>query len=398
MISLRPAVMKALLRVLVVGSLLGVVVLLAFERSEAAPPFFQINTTAETYAQQCAACHGVDGEGGVGPSLQTSTMSAAELAAIIRDGSSTMPAFAPTLSEEELEAVTAFVVVLQGADAADGGVEQGAAVFAEECADCHGDDAEGGVGPNLKTIALARDDLIVAVRDGKGTMPAFADQIDADDIEAVVAFLAELSGEGDEPAPSHESGATLFADNCSRCHGPDAAGGVGPALKTSRLTTSEMVSVISNGRGAMTGFSAIISSEDIETLVAYVDATRAGDGGAVAAEGAIGQETYLATCSSCHGLDGLGGLGPPLASTRLTANEIISQVFGGHSPEMPAFEGVLDPVQAQEVAQYVLSIEGEATSRIDVWVLFLVAAVIAVAVAVGLWYTGALDRLWRRSS
>ena len=401
MISVSPVARKAVLRVLAVGSLLAVAVLLGSERSEATQLLFQVEGGDATFAQQCAPCHGVDGGGGIGPSLQGSTMSDAEMLRITRDGTSIMPAFGVTLSEAELEAVAAFSAALRGA-APDVGsadsVGDGAQLFADNCAGCHGADAEGGLGPNLKTTALSQAELLAIVSSGQGTMPGFAGQVAPEDIEVVVSFLEGLRAGQQEPStPSLiAEGASLFTANCSRCHGPDASGGEGPALKTSALTDTEMVSVISNGRGAMPGFSAILTSETIDAVVTYIDATRAaaGDGGVVS-EAAIGLDTYISVCSSCHGLDGGGGLGPSLVNTKLTANEIISQVFGGHSPEMPAFEGVLDPVQAQDVARYVLEIEGETTSQIP-WVVFLGVAVIAVAAAVFAWYSGAIDQLWRR--
>jgi hypothetical protein len=62
---------------------------------------------------------------------------------------------------------------------------------------------------------------------------------------------------------------------------------------------------------------------------------------------------------------------------------------------MPAFEGVLDAVQVQEVAIYVLSLEGETSSQTG-WIVLVVLAVIVMASVVGLWYSGAIDRLMSR--
>ena len=62
---------------------------------------------------------------------------------------------------------------------------------------------------------------------------------------------------------------------------------------------------------------------------------------------------------------------------------------------MPTFEGVLDAVQVQDVARYVLSLEGESTSQTG-WLALGVVGIVAVAGAVGLWYSGALEQLLRR--
>lgn len=110
----------------------------------------------------------------------------------------------------------------------------------------------------------------------------------------------------------------------------------------------------------------------------------------------LGRQVYVVTCAACHGLTGAGGLGPSLASIDLTANGIISRVFGGHPEGMPAYEGVLDALQVKEVAQYVLTIEGEPSSAVS-WVVYAVAAVAVIAVGLALWYWGVLDRLLDRA-
>lgn len=343
------------------------------------------------FGEHCVSCHG---DQGAGPSLEGSTSPLADQVETIRNGQGGMPAFDSTLSEEELEAVAAFSVELQSVSGGTSQADQGATAYAENCASCHGADGEGGTGPNLRTTAVPQDDLITLVSDGQGSMPGFVDSLAPDEIQAVVIFVESLSGGEEQPTDSSASflvfeGAALFTDNCSRCHGPDASGGVGPALKTSTLTSAEMVPVIANGRGAMPHFSEILSSADIDAVVAYVEETQeaARDGGGIAPDAALGREIYVADCSTCHGPAGEGGIGPSLANSRLTTNEIISQVVGGHPEGMPGFEGVLDAVQVQEVARYVLSIEDESTSRTGL-VVAVVVAVIVLAGAVGLWYSG----------
>ena len=65
------------------------------------------------YAADCAACHGADLQGVVGPALgstgQTDDYSDAELLSVIRDGRNGMPSFAGQLSEIEIRAVIAFI-------------------------------------------------------------------------------------------------------------------------------------------------------------------------------------------------------------------------------------------------------------------------------------------------
>jgi cytochrome c551 len=71
------------------------------------------------------------------------------------------------------------------------------------------------------------------------------------------------SGNGD-PA----RGATIFAASCAGCHGADATGGVGPALRGSGLTAAEVSAVVASGRGAMPA--GIVSGQDAADVAAHV--------------------------------------------------------------------------------------------------------------------------------
>ena len=63
-------------------------------------------------------------------------------------------------------------------------------------------------------------------------------------------------------------GATIFATSCAGCHGDDATGGVGPALRGSGLTAAEVRDVIAAGRGAMPA--GIVSGQDAADVAAHV--------------------------------------------------------------------------------------------------------------------------------
>ena len=77
----------------------------------------------------------------------------------------------------------------------------------------------------------------------------------------------------------------------------------------------------------------------------------------VTTEQSLGQEIFAANCASCHGGDGLGGIGPPIAgynSERAfpdVANQIalVENGRGG----MPAFGGELTDEEIASVVDYV---------------------------------------------
>ncbi|MDD9369325.1 MAG: PQQ-binding-like beta-propeller repeat protein [Acidimicrobiales bacterium] len=74
------------------------------------------------------------------------------------------------------------------ADGSSGSASVGEDVYQESCAACHGGSGEGGTGPSLVGVdeRLTRDEQITIVRAGRGRMPAWGDELTAEEIEAVV--------------------------------------------------------------------------------------------------------------------------------------------------------------------------------------------------------------------
>jgi cytochrome c551 len=73
---------------------------------------------------------------------------------------------------------------------------------------------------------------------------------------------------GGEALGDAARGATIFATSCAGCHGADATGGVGPALRGSGLTAAEVEAVIATGRGTMPG--GLVSGRDAADVAAHV--------------------------------------------------------------------------------------------------------------------------------
>ena len=69
----------------------------------------------------------------------------------------------------------------------------GKAVFADTCGSCHTLSAagtSGTTGPNLDDVSLDAGAIEGIVRDGRGGMPAFGDQLSDDEVAAVADFVA----------------------------------------------------------------------------------------------------------------------------------------------------------------------------------------------------------------
>lgn len=74
---------------------------------------------------------------------------------------------------------------------------QGQAIYAKNCASCHGGDGKGGIGSRLnggRVVERYPDeaDQIALVTDGQRNMPGFGDKISSDEVAAVVAYVREV--------------------------------------------------------------------------------------------------------------------------------------------------------------------------------------------------------------
>jgi cytochrome c oxidase cbb3-type subunit 3 len=119
--------------------------------------------------------------------------------------------------------------------------QTGRTLFGDNCAACHGTNAKGGKGfPNLTTTSWlwggTPEAIAETIRVGINSahpesrvsqMLAFGrDQmLPPKDIENVVAYVRSLSGAAkDVPAQAAAAGKTVFAANCTSCHGDGGNG------------------------------------------------------------------------------------------------------------------------------------------------------------------------------
>lgn len=71
--------------------------------------------------------------------------------------------------------------------------EQAEAVIKANCISCHGDQLQGGAGPNLQKVGaeLSADQLFGIITKGKGMMPSFKDRLKEEEIANVAMYLSE---------------------------------------------------------------------------------------------------------------------------------------------------------------------------------------------------------------
>ncbi|MBI5613155.1 MAG: c-type cytochrome [Gammaproteobacteria bacterium] len=121
----------------------------------------------------------------------------------------------------------------------------GARLYTQHCAACHGAEGKGGVGVPLALpdfLAQADDDYLrKTIRLGRPgrVMPAFAQLSDAE-VDAVVGYLRALAPAGAKPVavkakPGNAArGAELYEKRCASCHGAHGEGGHGTGVTFSR--------------------------------------------------------------------------------------------------------------------------------------------------------------------
>ena len=174
----------------------------------------------------------------------------------------------------------------------------GAAAFADNCAPCHG---QGGAGrPSFPVLADdawiwggSLDDihatLLHGIRNGgdearESEMPAYADILEPEQIEAVADYVLSLSG-AEHDGTSAAAGQEVYAENCAACHG-EAGEGLrelgGPRLNDQIWLYSgsrdEIVSQIRQPRlGVMPGWQERLDASTIKMLTVYVHSLGGGE-------------------------------------------------------------------------------------------------------------------------
>lgn len=284
-----------------------------------------------TYSQQCAPCHGANGEGGIGPALVAEEGSFDVIRLVISEGEGAMPAFGPTLTDDQIDGVTYFVENLAL-------LQTGSEMYAAFCATCHGGMGEGGVGPALAGSDIGVPAMSDVVSNGAGSMPAFSSSLSTRELTAVLAYTKRLvaglvapSPPGDAAPPTTEDGPELYDRLCAACHGADGEGGAGPPLEGLAQSDDQIAAIIAEGSGGMPGFGSELSSEGIDGLVFFVQSSF---GETVATTS--GADLYAQLCATCHGADGEGGAGPPLGQLALDVDELSALINEGKG-SMPGF-------------------------------------------------------------
>lgn len=301
---------------------------------------YRVERGTEIFNEQCAACHGVQGEGGVGPALNDRDLLKSThddvFFSIIRSGvpGTQMPAwsvdFGGPLTDEDVRDVVAFMraweptapvieeIILEPDPS------RGALLFSSTCEICHGVEGSGtDIAPAINDpdrLALLDDEWYRGViqngRPAKG-MPTWGTVLSPFQIEDLVALIGAWR-EGAEVQPDF-SVTDLLDSAIFSLEQDDAASA---ALQVDRAMSVAQGAGLELLRNAASQLENGDNEGALATLRTIRDQWPIGDA-------TVGAAVYSTYCLPCHGAQGEGGVGPALQP-----NQFINTL---NNPELEEF-------------------------------------------------------------
>jgi cytochrome c oxidase cbb3-type subunit 3 len=165
-------------------------------------------------------------------------------------------------------------------------LEIGQRLFAQNCSQCHGSDARGGMGfPNLTDndwlYGGKPDQIKATLLHGRvAAMPGWKDALGEQGIKEMTAYVLSLSGRKVNQKDA-DAGKAKFA-MCAACHGMDGKGSVAHNLPFGAPNLTDNIwlyggsqraveETLANGRaGVMPAWKDILGEEKVHLLTAYV--------------------------------------------------------------------------------------------------------------------------------
>ncbi|MBU4225496.1 MAG: c-type cytochrome, partial [Chloroflexi bacterium] len=197
--------------------------------------------------------------------------------------------------------------------------DQTAALYAANCAPCHGASITVPPGTNLHQV----------IAQGKHEgMPAWGADLSTDQIDALVGFILSPGG------------SQLFTQYCGECHqAPELVASSPLELKRA---LNEDLAYPPHADAKITDWSTAMSAEERSRLLNFL----------VAPDGA---RLFATNCSSCHGNS------VPFTGSEKTLREIITK--GGLHLEMPPWKEKLSQTKIDTLANYVVDPESEPSGK-----------------------------------
>jgi mono/diheme cytochrome c family protein len=219
-------------------------------------------------------------------------------------------------------------------------------LFLQRCAGCHGAGAEGKIGPPIKGATLDR----VTIATERVALMMDLASLDPEELYAIVDSLPAGLPVVALPGGTTD-GRLLFSTNCAGCHGADANGGIGPAIRGA--TRANITHAI--GEVAMMIAMKSLNDESIDAIGGYLlglatDPIESFDRTTVGVP--EGMMVYSMICIGCHAEDARGQIGP---SIRGKSESDIEEAIG-RVPMMAALKE-LDLIAITAVGSYLKTLD-----------------------------------------
>lgn len=198
-------------------------------------------------------------------------------------------------------------------------IDQAAALYTDNCANCHGPSIDVPPGTDLHQVIAA------GTHEG---MPAWGGDLSTDEIDQLVGFILSPSG------------SAIYAQHCETCH-DQMVQAVGNPLELQR--------VFENGpdypghkEADIPDWNETLSTVERTALLNFLAAPD-------------GQRLFAVNCAGCH------GQGVAFTGTEEELRTLISQ--GGHDLAMPAWKGTLSQSDLDTLASYVTDPQSESAGE-----------------------------------
>lgn len=233
-----------------------------------------------------------------------------------------------------------------GGQAAQSG-QQGGELYSQHCAQCHGQQGGGGVGPALAGNQTMQDTqaVITQILQGGGAMPAFGNQLSDEQVAAVATH--EMNSWGN-------SFGQVSTDQVSQVRG-------GGQIQQQDQQQSQQQAGQQQAQGQQT------QQTQQQQAGQQQAGQQSGQGQATGGQtGQQGGQVYSQQCAQCHGQQGGGGSGPALAGNQTLQDPqaAVSQIINGGGG-MPAFGNQLSDEQIAAVATHEMNSWGNSFGQVS---------------------------------
>jgi mono/diheme cytochrome c family protein len=367
-------------RYMIVGLVLTLLILAGFgfyliaegNRLEVAAAAFadeRIHHGREVYTEQCANCHGAQGEGGVGTALNNKSLLKNTfdevLFSVIRSGvpSTQMPAwsvdFGGPLTDEDIRSAVAFIRAWEPTapelepEVFQPSAERGALLFAMTCEICHGENGLGkddtpAVNDPARLSSLDDDWYRAVVRNGRPAkgMPTWGTVLSPNQVEDIIA-LVDAWREGQAVDAAFRVTDLLESTIYALSEG-DSESAMMQISRAISITEGDAAEILRNAE-------AKILSGDIDGTLSIMEGLQEdwpiGDPD-------LGAETYAVSCKPCHGAEGEGlgvfpALNPNVFVQENSNGELVEFILQGRiGTAMAGFKGRLTEDEIANVVSF----------------------------------------------